>query len=271
MAAEIRIIADVAAYRIRRLEMANLFAATAIMLALRLGPLELGVRLAFGVLLNLLVYLNNDFLDLDDDLRHEGRDRAKTSFLGAHRSAAVRAQLGLLCLCLALGLAWGGTLPWALIVGGGVCWAYSARLKRVPGLDIPAMIVWGVAMPAVALPDVGSAHGWLLLGQLGLFSGVFETIQVMRDHDEDRRLGVRTTAVVLGLPRTIALLRVLLVLAAGYAAAFFHVGLAVVPLALAAAPIPAPAEIGKYWNRVRLGLGLVFVVQCGIVWRIAIG
>ena len=98
------------------------------------------------------------------------------------------AQLGLLGVLVALALVWGGGLMLALIAGGGVCWAYSAGLKRVPILDVLAMIAWGIAMPLVGLaPD--HPEGWLLLGQLGLFSGVFESIQVIRDHDEDAAMG----------------------------------------------------------------------------------
>jgi 4-hydroxybenzoate polyprenyltransferase len=128
------------------------------------------------------------------------------------------------------------------------------------------MMVWGVAMPSVALPPDAPIEGWLLLGQLGLFSGVFETIQVMRDHDEDAKAGVRTSAVALGLPRMKMLVRLLLVAAGAYAGVFFHPALAVVPLLLAGTKIPEPATMHQYWNRVRLGLGIVFVAECAWVW-----
>src|SRR5262249_54237514 len=87
--AELQILADVAFYRIRRLEMANLAGAFALALALHLAPLEIGVRLLFGLLLNLLVYLNNDFHDRDVDLVAAGRERGKTEFLVANVGAAV--------------------------------------------------------------------------------------------------------------------------------------------------------------------------------------
>jgi 1,4-dihydroxy-2-naphthoate octaprenyltransferase len=105
-----------------------------------------------------------------------------------------------------------------------------------------------------------------LLGQLGLFSGVFESIQILRDHDEDERAGVRTTAVALGVDRTKLLLRVLLVAAGAYAGLVYHPALALVPLLLAASRIPEPSQMAVYWNRVRLGLGLVFVAECVWVW-----
>lgn len=264
MSPALTIIADVARYRLRRLEMANLVAAIAIMLALRLPALELGLRASFGLALNLLVYLNNDWFDLDDDLATTTRDRAKTRFLAAHRDAARRAQLGLLGLLVGLALVWGRGLWLPLLLGGGICVLYSAVLKRRPYVDVAAMMVWGAAMPAVGVPS-GATEGWLLLGQLALFSGVFETIQVLRDHDEDRRRGVKTTAVVLGRDRTQWLVRGLLVLAGAYAAFVFTPVLALPALGAAAMSIP-PGDITPYWHRVRMLLGPTLLCECVLVW-----
>ncbi|MEM9452833.1 MAG: UbiA family prenyltransferase [Myxococcota bacterium] len=262
MPAELEIVLDVARYRLRRLEMANLAAAVAIMLALRLPTGELIVRACFGLLLNLLVYLNNDWFDLDDDLEASTRDRDKTRFLATHRDAALRAQLGLAATLTGFALVWGGGLWWPLLVGGGVCWLYSARLKRHPYVDVLAMMLWGLAMPAVAVPP-GYPTGWLLLGQLALFSGVFETIQVLRDRCIDARRGVHTTAVVLGSTRTQRLARGLMVVSGAYAATFFHPVLAVLPLTAAALPIPTD-DLPRYWNRIRLLLGPTLLLEC--VW-----
>lgn len=264
MPAELEIVLDVARYRLRRLEMANLAAAVAIMLALRLPAGELLVRTAFGVLLNLLVYLNNDWFDLEDDLLTSTRDRAKTAFLSSHRAAGMRAQLGLLGLLGGFAIVWGGGLGWSLVLGAGICAAYSAWLKRRPVLDVAAMMAWGVAMPAVAVPP-GYEAGWWLLGQLALFSGVFETIQVLRDREIDALRGIRTTAVALGRANTEWLARGLLVLAGVYAAWCFHPGLIVLPLVAAALPIPRVA-VGPYWNRVRMLLGPTLLIECALVY-----
>lgn len=264
MPAELKIILDVARYRLRRLEMANLAAAVAMMLALRLPWDELCVRTGFGVLLNLLVYLNNDWFDLADDLAASTRDRGKTEYLAAHREAALRAQWGLLGLLVGFAAVWGGGLWLPLVAGAGVCWLYSARLKRRPFVDVAAMMVWGMAMPAVAVPP-GATEGWWLLGQLGLFSGVFETIQVLRDREADERRGIRTTAVVLGRARTQRLARGLMVLAGIYAGACFHPALVVLPMVAAALPIPAAAVQG-YWHRVRLLLGSTLLVECALLY-----
>lgn len=264
MAPSLKIIVEVASFRLRRLEMANMAGALAIMLALHLPGLEIGVRLVFAFLLNVLVYLNNDFYDVADDLASQDKDQRKTEFLRTHRDAAVRAQLGLVGVLVAVGLWWGGGLLWAGLLGGGVCWAYSARLKRVPYVDVMAMVAWGVAMPMVGLP-IDRLEGWVLLGQLGLFSGVFESIQVLRDHDEDSALGVQTTAVVLGKPRTRRLIQVMLALAGLYAAVFVHPLLAVLPAIAAVMPMRAN-DPSLYWNDVRLMLGITFLIECAVVW-----
>ncbi len=264
MIVELKILRDVASYRLRRLEMANLGGAFAIMVAVHLSTVEVAVRLAFGLALNLLVYLNNDWHDRDEDVDAMGRERDKTRFLRAHPAEAVRAQLGLAALLGGFAALYGGGLWWPLLLGGGVCWAYSAVLKRRPFVDVLAMIVWGITMPMVALAP-GAEAGWPLLWQLGLFSGVFETIQVVRDHDDDKRQGVRTTAVVLGPTLTRRVTRLLCLLSAIWAAASFHPALALPGLLASALPMPA-GEASKTWNRVRLLFGLTFLAECALVW-----
>lgn len=261
--AELKIIADVARFRLRRLEMANLMAAVAMMVALRLPMSEIVARTAFGALLNLLVYLNNDWFDLEDDLASQTRDREKTEFLGANRAAGVRAQLGLLGALFGFAVVWGGGLLLVLVVGAGVCAAYSKILKRRPYVDVVAMMIWGASMPAVGVPS-GYAAGFLMLGQLSLFSGVFESIQVLRDREGDAAIGVQTTAVVLGERATKALARVLMAASAIYAAWFFHPLVAIGPLV--AMVLKPGDDLNRYWNRVRFLLGPTLLVECALVY-----
>jgi len=136
-----RIALGVAVYRLRRLEMANIAGAAAICVALALPPAEVALRLAFAFGLNVLVYLNNDYLDLAADLRAPGRDDAKTRFLRDHRAAGLTAQVGLLMILFGL-CAFDSGLMLPLALGGGVCWAYSARLKAMPYADVAAMIAF---------------------------------------------------------------------------------------------------------------------------------
>jgi 4-hydroxybenzoate polyprenyltransferase len=265
MLAALKILADVAIFRLRKLEMANMFAAVVIMITLRLPLEDMAVRFGFALLLNLLAYLTNDYLDVDQDLRSPNKDHAKAGYLKAHMGAALAAQLFLAVFLALVAFAWSLGLLVALVAGAGICWIYSWKLKRLPYLDVIAMITWGVAMPLPGFP-LDAALGWLLVGQLALFSACFESIQVIRDHDEDLESGVRTTAVRLGVPATRVLLRVFIVLAAAYACLFLHrwIGLAL----LASLFLPLRKETADvYWNRQRAIMGVAWLALAGwIFW-----
>ncbi len=260
MRAAFKILADVLAYRLRKLEMANMVAAVAIMLALRLPVHDLAVRTGYALLLNLLAYLTNDYYDIEHDLAG-ARDLEKTRFLAGHRREALGAQLGLAALLGVIGaLTYPGLLV-AAVGGAGICWAYSARLKHTPYADVIAMTLWGVAMPLVAVP-LDSRLGWALVLQLGLFSACFELIQVMRDHDDDRVRGIQTTAVRLGSARTLLLARVMMLIGAAYAILVLHRWFGL--LLLAAPLIPVGGDVSRYWNRIRMTLGVVWLAT--LVW-----
>lgn len=260
--AALRIVWDVAVYRIARLEMANLVAAAAIVFALHAPPGEAAIRLVFGALLNLLVYLNNDFHDAEEDSAAPSKDADKTAFLRAHMGAAVAAQVFLLGALAFMAIAIDRGLFVPLIAGGGVCWAYSAVLKRRPYVDVLCMVVWGATMPAVAFsPD--NKLGWLLVGLLALFSGAFESVQVIRDEAEDREAGVRTTAVALGPAATWWLLRGFIIVSAVYGVLLIHRWAGALPLLALLIPRTEPS---RYWNLLRLALGLAFLGACAQVY-----
>ena len=265
MIASLRILFDVLSFRLRRLEMANMVSAGAIMWALHVPLVWEGlIRLAFALALNVLVYLNNDYHDLEEDLDATGRERERTQFLADNRAAALGAQLFLVGALLAFALWWGGQLWRPLVFGGGICWLYSAALKRRPVSDIVAMIVWGATMPMVGVVSDSTAS-WLLLAQLGLFSGVFESIQVLRDHDEDALANVRTTAVAIGPGAMAWVIRVMLLAVACFAGFTFH-PLASVGPALAMLVPPASVKTARYWNVIRLLLGLTFLGECALLF-----
>lgn len=265
MFAALKILTDVLVYRLRRLEMANLVAAVAIMLALRLPWVEVGVRSVFALLLNLLAYLTNDYYDVERDLAG-GRDEKKTRFLAEHRPAALGAQFGLAVMLAAIALVHDLGLLLALVGGAGLCWLYSAKLKRTAYFDVLAMALWGATMPLAGVP-LGNSTGLWLLGELALFSAAFELIQVARDSDEDRAAGIVTTGVALGARRCLLASRVAMVLAALYAMGVLHrfLGIGV----LVAALLPPGDDIPRYWNRVRLTLGIVWLAT--LAWVASMG
>ncbi|HVU01965.1 MAG TPA: UbiA family prenyltransferase [Polyangiaceae bacterium] len=261
--AALRIVVDVAVYRLARLEMANLVATVALLVALRTPTDALLARSGFALVLNLFSYLNNDYLDVDRDLR-AGRASDKTRFLAEHRSAALAAQLGFLAALVGFALLYDPGLLVGVTFGAGLCALYSRWLKRLPFVDVLAMAAWGVGMTSVAFP-LGSRLGWLLAGELGLFSAVFETIQVVRDHDADRAAGITTTAVFLGPRRAETLARLLVVASGAYGALFLHQIFGAIPLAAALVP-PRRMPPARYWTVVRLVFATSLLGILAAVW-----
>jgi 4-hydroxybenzoate polyprenyltransferase len=260
--AAFRIVTDVVVYRVRRLEMANLVATLALMVTLRTGVADFAARAGFAVLLNVFAYLNNDYQDVTRDLA-ERRELEKTRFLAEHRGTALVVQVALVAVLCASAALYDPGLLLAVVLGAGLCVLYSGFLKGVPILDIVAMAAWGVGMTEVAFP-MGSALGWKLALQLGLFSAIFETIQVVRDHDADVKNGVRTTAVLLGPKRTLAIARGLIVVSSAYGVAVLHRYLPLVQLAALAVPA-SPEHVERYWTSVRLVLGVSLLAVFGWV------
>ena len=265
MLAGFRIVLAAVTYRLKNLEMLNLAAGVSIALALRLEPLDVIVRTVFAFALNALVYLNNDYVDVEIDLRSSDKDNSKARYLSEHMRAALGAQLALLALLALIAVRYDIGLLVPLIAGGGICWWYSAQLKRMPYVDIIAMFIWGVTMVMWATP-IDDLLGLAMALQLGMFSSVFETIQVMRDADEDaEQEGVRTTGVVLGKRRCLILARVLMVSTTVYTAAFMHPAAAAISAVALFLPF-IESNIERYWTRVKLVYGVSWLVICAWVF-----
>lgn len=263
-AAAIRIVVEAVVFRLRNLEMANLAGAMSIALALRLSWTDVAVRALYAFVLNALVYLNNDWFDVAEDLRTPGRDGARTRFLADHPDSALAAQGALLAFLVVLALVYDTGLLLALLVGGGVCVWYSRTLKRVPYLDVAAMAVWGIGMPMCGFP-LDRALGWGLALQLGLFAAVYETIQVMRDAPADALAGIRTSGVVLGVARTRRLSRVLMAVASVLAAVLLHPLSGVVAAGALLVPLDG-ADVARRWTQVRVIYGLAWLIALATIW-----
>ena len=246
--------------------MANLASSLTIMVAVGVGATDVAVRMLFAALLNVAVYLTNDIYDIDADLASEHKDRAKAVFLAAHRREARMAQAVPVAIMAALGAAWSPGLLVTIAFAALVCWAYSAKLKHVAFVDVPTIALCGIAGSMVAFP-LDRSLGWTLAGQLGLFAACFQTVQMVRDHDDDASFGTVTTAVRLGVRRAVVLQRVLLTSSAVYAMLFIHRWIGVAMLLAPLLPLRA-GEADRHWNRIRGVLGLAWLaIIAWIVWR----
>lgn len=264
MLAVLKILVEVAVFRLKKLEMANIFAAVAIMFALHLALTDMAFRFVYGLFINLLAYLTNDFYDVDQDLSSPNKDHTKARYLKDHMREAVIAQVGLAVVLGVVGLIWNPGVVVALVAGAGTCWLYSWKLKRIPYADVLAMIVWGVSMPLIGFP-LDSVLGWCLVGQLALFSACFESIQIVRDYDEDVRSGVRTTAVRMGVRGTMILLRLFMGLSAAYAVLVLNAWFGLALLVTLILPFNRE-KADAYWNQVRVVMGLVWLAMIGWIY-----
>lgn len=253
----LRILWDSAAYRLRMREGANLATSMVLAVGMALPWTEIGSRFAYGLLLNLFIYLMNDCFDVRLDLRAPGRHAARTRFLQEHRGAGWAAVAGLGVLLLGLGWISGRELWVAFAASALLTAAYSAFLKRVAVLDL--VVVGGICLSLCLLGfRWESAAGWWMAGLAAILCMVTQAVQVLRDHDSDGRAGIRTTAVVFGPAATAWLTRVLVLLAAAYACLFLHrwLGLLLLP---AFGVHPRPDTAPRTWNLLRIVFGLAWL------------
>ena len=258
VAAGFRVVLDTAAFRLSKREGGNLVTSTTLALALALPIGDVAYRLVFGILLNLFVYLLNDCFDVRIDLVASGRDAERTRYLHEHIRVGWAVVFVLGASLAVLGAAHSVGLLVAFAANAVLIILYSRWLKRLPVVDVLAMAGWGVAMAMVGFP-LDSLAGWRFAGLLGILCAVTEVIQIVRDASSDRRAGLRTTAVVLGVGPTVWLARGLILAAAGYT--FLMLDSIVAAALLPALILPLDeSKAVRTWDRLRIIFGIVWLV-----------
>lgn len=251
-----RIARDILLYRLRKLEMiGHLASVIAIMIVLHRPFDDVLIRSGFALFLIFLTYLNHDFCDVERDLA-SGTRADKTNYLAQHLDEAAYLQGIILFVLLLAAVLYNPWLVPLTILIAAVAWGYSALCKGIPVLDVAGMALWGTVIAFVAFFP-GNGLGWILAGQLGLLTGASQTIQLLRDRNEDRSVSVKSTAVVLGPEWTLYLGRVLIGLAGVYGVIFLHRYLGTFMFAALCVPYD-PESVGPYWIRVRILLGLAW-------------
>ncbi len=91
---------------------------------------------------------------------------------------------------LAVGLA----LPGAAVAG---FYPFAKRILSAPQLVLGVAFSWGVPMAYAAVSDLGNPSLWILWPLTFLWVVVYDTIYAMVDRDDDEKIGVPSTAILL--------------------------------------------------------------------------
>ena len=129
------------------------------------------------------------------------RTRSRPLATGAIRPAEALVVAGLLTAGAALLVS---SLPPPVIgmaVLGAVVagfYPFAKRLISAPQLVLGVAFSWGVPMAYAALSDFGDPFLWVLWPLTFLWVVVYDTVYAMADRDDDEKIGVPSTAILLG-------------------------------------------------------------------------
>lgn len=142
----------------------------------------------------------NDYADRDFDGRVE-RTRLRPLASGEIRpweALAVAAVLAAAAFCLVLFLNRFAILLSLLALGVACSYPYAKRVFPIPQLGLGIAFGFGVPMAYAAIRDALPWECWALLGANVCYSFAYDTEYAMVDRDDDRSIGIHTSALTLG-------------------------------------------------------------------------
>lgn len=142
----------------------------------------------------------NDYADRDFD---PGVARTRERPLAARRILPGEAlflfvALGLVAIWLAMRL---DPLARLYAVAGGVLTVTYPWLKRfvhVPQFYLGVAFGWSIPMAFAAISGQVPKIAWLLVTTVVLWAAVYDTMYAMVDREDDRRIGIKSTAILFG-------------------------------------------------------------------------
>ena len=111
---------------------------------------------------------------------------------------ALFTSLSLVAIALVLTL---NPLTWALAAGAGaltVIYPFCKRYITLPQLVLGAAFGWSIPMAWAAQTGSVPRVAWLWFLCVVVWALVYDTMYAMADRDEDRRIGVKSTAILFG-------------------------------------------------------------------------
>jgi len=251
-----RLLSDAILDRLRRREPNSLITNFMLLLAFHFGIAHLFIRLAVTFVLNVLVYFINDFIDVDIDLANEEKDHTKALYIKEHKRTAFALIVCVSAALLILTLLYSKSVCLGVILALLIIFLYTDYFKNMAYFDIIGCFVWGVSMAWPAIPDF-SLQGIKLILLIGIFTASFEVVQCIKDYDSDKKYDLRTTPIVIGIPRAFLLARSLYVLATVYTV--FVLGEIQGVLLLIPMFFGTGQKMETYWMKLRVVYGIVWI------------
>jgi 4-hydroxybenzoate polyprenyltransferase len=242
--------------RLKRREANSLITNFMLLLAFHFGITDVALRMAVTFVLNVLVYFINDFIDVEIDLANEKKDHAKALYIKAHKRTAFALIVCLTAALLILTLLYSQSVCLGVILALLIIFLYTDYFKNMAYFDIIGCFVWGLSMAWPAIPDF-SPKGIRLILLIGIFTASFEVVQCIKDYDSDKKYNLRTTPIVIGIPKAFLLARSLYVLATIYTV--FILGEIQGLLLLVPILFRTDQKMDAYWMKLRVVYGIVWV------------
>lgn len=252
----VRLLSDAILDRLKRREANSLITNFMLLLAFHFGFIHVVIRMLVTFFLNVLVYFINDFIDVELDLANKEKDHSKALYIREHKRTAFALIVCMSAALLALTLLYSKSVCLGVILALLIIFLYTDYFKNMAYLDIVGCFVWGVSMAMPAIPDF-SLEGIKLILLIGIFTASFEIVQCIKDYDSDKQYQLRTTPIVIGIPRSFLLARTLYLLAAFYTV--FVLGEIQGVLLVVPAFFGTEQKMDTYWMKLRVVYGIVWL------------
>lgn len=244
-------------------------------------PLLLAIFAAGAFLMRSAGVIVNDVADrsLDRQVERTRQRPLASGALGAGEALAAAAVL----VALAAGLLlWLNPLaillsPVALLLTA--LYPFTKRVLHIPQLMLGAAFGWGVVMAWAAVRGTLDPPAWLLYGATICWAVAYDTIYALQDREDDRRIGVRSAAILFGarvwlaVGASLGAMLLLLVLAGramGAGAAYYGVLAAVggffsQQVRRLRSPVPPGLAFGMFKQHVWVGLAILVGLWLGFL------
>lgn len=251
-----RLLSDAIVDRLRRREANSLITNFLLLLSFHFGFAHVFLRMVITFFLNVLVYFINDFIDVEIDLANGEKDHAKAQFIKDHKRTAFALIVCMSAALLVLTLLYSKSVCLGVILALLIIFLYTDYFKNMAYFDVVGCFVWGVSMAMPAVPDF-SWDGIKLILLIGIFTASFEVVQCIKDYESDKRYNLRTTPIVIGIPRAFLLARVLYLLGMLYTV--FVLGELQGVLLLIPVFFDTEQKMDTYWMKLRVTYGIVWL------------